>query len=129
MYNTKYECRYHKDDVFLETDDVNDEEKDFIRDILYKEDVINIFSIDLNENTNVFEIVILELYNKIKDCSQLKNCMKKMANMFMSEDEEIGLTILYSYDYMHITHKCVSEYLESGLISKENIELLDKISK
>lgn len=133
MYDTKFECRYYKDDVFLETDDVNDEEKGFIRDILYKEDLLNIFSIDISENTNVFdnvfESIISELYNKIKHCSQLKNCMKKMASILMSEDEEFGLIILYSYDYMHITHKCISEYLDTGLISKENIELLDKISK
>lgn len=129
MYDTKFECRYHKDDIFLETDDVNDEEKGFIRDILYKEDLLNIFGINYDDITDVLESIITELYNKIKDCPQLKNLMKKMANMFMSEDDEIGLTILYSYDYMYITHKCISEYLDTGLISKENIELLDKIIK
>ena len=49
MYNTKYLCRYHKDDVFIKTDNVNDNEKDFIRNILYKEDLLNIFFINENE--------------------------------------------------------------------------------
>ena len=129
MYDTKFECRYHKDDVFLETDNVNDYEKTFIRDILYKEDLLNIFSIDyFNDDFDAFSNVILELYNKIKTCEPLTECMKRMGAKVMSEDLQSGLCILYSYDYMYITHKCVSEYLESGSLSEENMKVLDEIS-
>ena len=127
MYNTKFECRYHKDDVFLETDNVTEEEKEFIRNILYREDVLNIFLIDFNDDFEVFNAVINELYEKIKDFLPFKECMKKMAIMIMSEDEEAGLLLMYSYDYMYITHKCVSEYLETGSISQENMKLLSEI--
>ena len=43
MYNTKYICTYNSDDIFLETDLLTDEEKEFIRDELYREDLLNIF--------------------------------------------------------------------------------------
>ena len=129
MYDTKFECRYHKDDVFLETDDVIDEEKEFIRNILYKEDILNIFLIDFNDDFEVFNMAINELYDKIKNFLPFKECMKKMAATIMSEDEQSGLIILYSYDYMYITHKCVSEYLDVGSLSEENMKLLDEISK
>ena len=130
MYNTKFECRYNKDGVFLETDDVTDDEKVFIRNILYREDMLNIFSVDSNDDFDVFTSVIIQLYSKIKDCQPFKKCMKKIAmDTVMSEDEVSGLMVMYSYDYMYITHKCVSEYLDTGNLSQENIELLDKISK
>lgn len=129
MYDTKFECRYYRDDVFLDTDDINEEEKLFIRDILYKEDVVNIFSIDYNDDFEEFSNLISELFEKIKDCLPLKKCMEKMAAKLLSDDLVNGLTIMYSYDYMYITHKCVSEYLETGSISQKNIDLLDKISK
>ena len=130
MYDTKFECRYHNDDVFLETDDVNQYEKSFIRDILYKEDLLNIFFIDyFDDNFDSFSNVITELYSKIKDCLPLTQCMQKMAAKIMSEDLQTGLCILYSYDYMYITHKIVSEYLETGSITEENMNLLDEISK
>jgi len=130
MYDTKFECRYHKDDVFLETDKVNNYEKSFIRDILYKEDLLNIFSIDYyDDDYDSFSNVIDELYSKIKDYIPLKECMKKMAAKVLSEDLQTGLCILYSYDYMYITHKFVSEYLDTGSISEENMNLLCKISK
>ncbi len=131
MYDTKFECRYHREDVFLDTDKVNDYEKSFIRDILYKEDLLNIFSIDCfnDEDFDIFSNVITELYSKIKDCLPLNECMTRMAGKVISEEPQTGLCILYSYDYMHITHQCVSEYLENGSLSEENMKLLDEISK
>ena len=127
MYDTKFECRYHKDDIFLETDQVNEYEKSFIRNFLYKEDILNIFFIEINDDFDVFANVISELYNRIQHSLPLTQCMKKMAAKIMSEDLQTGLCILYSYDYMYITHKCVSEYLETGTISDENMKLLSEI--
>ena len=130
MYNTKFECRYHKDDVFLETDQVNEEEMMYIRNILYREDFLNIFNIDYNDIFDVFETTMNELFEKIKNCSELNKLMKdKAEKLLLSTDLKSGLIILYSYDYMYLTHKCVSEYLETGSVSPENIHLLDKNDK
>lgn len=129
MYDTKFECRYHREDVFLDSDDITDDEKLFIRDILYKEDLLSILNIDFDDYDDLFQNVISELYNKIKDYGPLKENMKKIAGLLLSDDEETGLTILYSYDYMHVTHKCISEYLETGKISEKNIKLLNEICK
>lgn len=129
MYDTKFECRYHKDNVFLEGDCVTDEEKNIIRNVLYKEDVLNIFFIDdFDDDFDIFSNVMNELYKKIKDFLPFKECMKKMAAKLMSEDEQTGLILMYSYDYMYITHKCVSEYLEITTISEENMKLLSEFS-
>jgi hypothetical protein len=129
MYDTKFECRYHKDNVFLEGDYVTDEEKNIIRNVLYKEDVLNIFFIDdFDDDFDIFSNVMNELYKKIKDFLPFKECMKKMAAKLMSEDEQTGLILMYSYDYMYITHKCVSEYLEITTISEENMKLLSEFS-
>jgi hypothetical protein len=124
MYNTKYECRYCKDDIFLPSDKISEEEKDNVRDILYKEDLLMIFSIYEGHKFDEFEHVISELYKKIKDNKELMKCMTYGAAKFFSENEETGLCILYAYDYMYLTHKCVSEYLEKGIISEDNIKLL-----
>lgn len=130
MYNTKFECRYHKDDVFLETDQVNEEEMIYIRNILYREDFLNIFYIDYNDVFDVFETTMNKLFEKIKNCSELNKLMKdKAEKLLLSTDLKSGLIILYSYDYMYLTHKCVSEYLETGCVLPENIDLLDKIGK
>ena len=127
MYATKFECRYHKDDIFLETDNVTYEEENIIRNILYKEDLLNIFFMDFNDDFEVFTCVMNKLYDKIKNFLPFKECMKTMATIIMSEDEQTGLLLMNSYDYMYITHNCVSEYLDTGTLSQQNIELLDKL--
>lgn len=129
MYNTKFECRYYKDDVILDTDDVTDSEINFIRNYLYKEDLLTIFNIDYGDSDEVFENSISELYKKIKDCELLKELMEKASKNIFSNDIKNGLCILYSYDYMYMTHKCVSEYLDTGNISEQNINLLKDFLK
>ena len=129
MYNTKYECRYNKDEVFLDTDNVTEDEKDIVRDTLYREDLIYIFEIKKDDEFDIFNTKFTDLYNKLKDCLELRECMKTAAAKFISEDEETGLCILYSYDYMYVTHLCVSEYLDTGSISLDNIEKMNKILK
>ncbi len=127
MYDTTFECRYHRKDVFLDTDDLNDKEREFVRNLLYKEDLLNIFVIDFSDDADVFSGVMVELYNRVNDCAPLKSCMEAVAQQTaMSSDLQMGLCILYSFDYMYITHLCVSEYLETGSISEKHLEELNR---
>jgi hypothetical protein len=48
-YNTKYVCSYNDSDVFLESEleVLIEDEKQFVRDALYRRDLCNIFKIDI----------------------------------------------------------------------------------
>ena len=135
MYDTKYECRYYKGNVILPDDTVTDEEVEYIRNTLYQEDYLNIFSInygeklDFNDDFQMLSKDIYNLYEKIQDSDVLKIFMQKAAADLMSDDLQLGLCILYSYDYMYLMHECVSEYLDTGLISLESIDKMNKILK
>ena len=124
MYDTKYVCRYYKDSVFLETDEVSEDEKEFIRTYLYREDLLNIFCMDENDEAEMFNQAITNLYNLISKSTELMECMKITAAKILSEDEGTGLCLMYSYDFMHLTHKCVSAYLDSGTIDEEDLNQL-----
>jgi hypothetical protein len=135
MYNTKYACRYYKDDVILPDDTVTSEEADYIRNVLYQEDYLNIFSInngdncDFNDDFELLSKAINNLYEKIQDSDVLKIFMQKAALNLMSDDLQLGLCILYSFDYMYLIHECVSEYLDTGFISLDSIDRMNKILK
>jgi hypothetical protein len=45
---------------------------------------------------------------------------------YMRSDEELGMMLLFSYDYMYLTHICISEFIETGNIDDENIGKLAK---
>ena len=131
MYNTKVVCTYNTPEVFLETDDITDDEKAFVRDTIYRQELLDILNIDYenddNDNDEKINSAIQKLYNRVKDCTELTNCMVKVAVNYMTSDEEIGLMILFSYDYMYLTHMCISEYLETGEISDDNMRKLENI--
>ena len=133
MYNTKVVCTYNTPEVFLEMDNVTDDEKLFIRDVIYRQELLDIFGIVFeNEYDNVncdlkIDNSVHELYVRVKDCSDLKKYMVKLASNYMSTDEEMGLMLLFSYDYMYLTHICISEFLETGKISDNNMKNLENI--
>jgi hypothetical protein len=120
MYNTEYNCTYHS---FLETYEGTNEEKECIVDILYKTDLLSIFNIDEFEEKDINR-AIEEIYEKIKDNVELKICMLKLANDYMSSDEIFGLMLLFSFDHLFYTHICVSEFLNTNKISDENLKML-----
>jgi hypothetical protein len=125
MYNTKIACTYHTPEVFLETDQVNESEKEFIRNVIYRQELLDIFGKeDFTENEMTYEIS--ELYKRVNNCDKLKQCMRKASEKFINQNdnEETGLLILFSYDYMYLTHLCICEFLEKGEVSEESINKL-----
>ena len=136
MYNTKVECTYNTPEVFLETDNITDDEKTFIRNIIYRQELLNVLDIDYenddNDNEEKISEAIKDLYNRVKDCEKMTKCMVKVVQKhmnvgkYMTSDEELGMMLLFSYDYMYLTHICICEYLETGDIDNENITNLEK---
>uniref|UniRef100_A0A6C0IE03 Uncharacterized protein n=1 Tax=viral metagenome TaxID=1070528 RepID=A0A6C0IE03_9ZZZZ len=127
MYNTKILCTYHTSDVFLNSDELSESDMDFIRDSIYRQELLYILNI---EEFNEYEmnIALHELYEKIKGSTELIECMRNLASHFTSIDEEFGLMLLFAFDYMYLTHICICEFLETGKISELNITNLKKIA-
>lgn len=136
MYNTKVECTYNTPEVFLETDNISEDEKTFVRNIIYRQELLNVLDIDnendYEDNEEKISEAIKELYSKLKDCEKMTKCMVKVTEKhlnvgkYMTGGEELGMMLLFSYDYMYLTHICISEFIETGNIDDENISNLDK---
>ena len=133
MYNTKVGCTYNTHEVFLETDDITDDEKMFIRDTIYRQELLDILDIDFEnddeDNEEKINSALKELYNRIKYYTGFRKCMVKVVEKhmnIMTNNEELGLMLLFSYDYMYLTHICISEFIETGDIDDENIKQLVK---
>ena len=122
MYNTDYACIYNKPDIFLkeEEDKLSEDDKDDIRDELYRNDMLHI--LDTNDIDNGEELH--NLYERIKGCDFFTECITELAGRYLSEDKVLGLIFLYSFDYMYATHLCVCDYLENGTIQDDNLKLL-----
>ena len=133
-YNTKYVCSYNDSDVFLESEIqvLNDDEKNFIREALYRRDLCNIFNIeDQVLDEKLISDNISNLYKLINGQKFLNLCITTISNKFFcSSDLELGFMVLFSFDYLYLAHNCISEFIETGKISERNnsfIELKKKL--
>jgi hypothetical protein len=125
MYDTNYTCTYNKSDIFLKEEEVilSEEDKEDIREELYRQDLLNIFNLEEYDGKLIDE-KMQSLYEKLKSCEFLVNCMSELAAKWLTNDKVVGLMILFSFDYMHAAHICICEYLVSGKISHDNETLL-----
>jgi len=120
MYNTKFVCTYHTPEVFLDTDNVTEDEKEFIRNTIYRQELLYVLGMEEYDEAEI-NTAMNEIYNKAKEHEKLKKCMNKLAGQFMKADEEFGLMLLFSYDYMYLTHICISELFETGKITENSL--------
>lgn len=128
-YNTKYICSYNDSDVFLESEIqvLNEDEKNFIREALYRRDLCNIFNIEdqLFDEKQISDN-ISNLYKLINGHKFLNLCITKISNnFFCSSDLELGFMVLFSFDYLYLAHHCISEFIETGKINENNSSLIE----
>jgi hypothetical protein len=129
-YNTNYICKYNNN-VFSQDEEatLSDNEKYFVNDSLYRNDILNIFNLE-EFNELVINNCINKIYEKVKNYDDLKPILKKLAGFFFSEDCELGILLMFSYDYLEYSHPCMCEFLETGKISYDKLnKLKDFINK
>lgn len=126
MYNTKIKCSYNLKDIFTEEDKVNSYEEDIIRNMIYRQEFLDIFELDDYDNEDVM-ICMEELLKKIAHNQFLKKCLLKLSARYFMDDMVYGLIILFSFDYMYCAHECISQFIETGQISKESETKLNEL--
>ena len=123
MYNTKIVCTYHTPDVFLATDEITLSDMEFVRDTIYRQELVDILGLEEHDETLMSD-ALHKLYERLKECTELRACMLKLARRLMTAEEEVGLLILFAYEFMHLTHICVSDFLNRGELDEMNIRNL-----
>ena len=126
MYNITYICTYNEDNIFNDEDNISQHDKEFIRDALYRQDILNIFKID-EFNQELLNEKILVLFEKIKKSKQLNPLIQKLSDFFMSDDLLLGFMVLFTFDYLYVSHPCICEFLETEKISEVNLKKLNSI--
>jgi len=120
MYNTHYTCFYHDDEkMFSNKDKLAPEEKDEIKDLIYKEDLLNAFGLNEFNDTIIHEID--NLYNRMKYITELQPILDTLAAQIMTTDRSAGFVILFSYDYFYLTHPIICEFLNDTKIDNNKI--------
>jgi len=98
MYNTNYTCIYNKDDVFLDNDNLSSQQKEKIREDLYRLDLLNIFQLE-EYNDELLGKELDELYNIISISEILIQYIVKIMeiNYEFSQDPIFGIIFLFTF--------------------------------
>jgi hypothetical protein len=125
-YNIDYEPNYNlflDDSAFEENE--TEEEKENIRTALYQNDLLAVFNMH-EFDEDVINKKIRDLFLLIQENEDLFLCMNNISKKTIFSNEEIGLMIMYSFEYMYLSHFCISEYIKTGSISETNLNNLKK---
>ena len=115
-------------------------------DFSYRENIRNVFGMNVcadldNDYDEVTRDELLyedaamskgldSIYEKTKDVADFKTIYKISAGFMLSTDPNIGLAVIFSYDYFALFHHCLVDFLKTGAITKGNREnLMKKISR
>ena len=114
-YNIDYELTY----------DLNDND-----DINYQKDILNCFNIEKYDMDSISN-GIDKICNILKNDKNLKKLLENSSSVVLSNELEIGLVILFSFDYLIHFHKLLNIYLKKNIVDddlyeKINLKLLKK---
>ena len=106
----------------------DDEYKKCLVDV-YNIENIDIYNIDANDSIfNVMVDKIKIIKEKIERKEEIIKLCTLSAKMMITEDLEVGILILHSYDYFPLFYKLYCHLLKTGEIDNEVYEkLLEKI--
>ena len=91
---------------------------------------------DLDEETidellfdnNIMSTCMDFIYDKTKDSNYFKELYLIGASKMFSQDPQIGLVILFSYDFFNYFHLVLVDYLKANIISDNFNILKNRIS-
>lgn len=117
MYNVNFICTYKLMD--------NDDD----RNLMYQIQLLQAFDMcnfDLNEiNKKIFE-----LYDKLKECDNIKEIIEEgiKMNSEMNLSDIVMFICLFSYQFFDLFHKCLVDYFRSGtVLEKSKNDMIDRI--
>jgi hypothetical protein len=113
-------------DVFIETDNVNEQEKDFIRNCVYRQDFLYIFGLE-EFNDDEVNKELIDIYKKINTNKHFQSIINRILEKYEVNDEITSLMLLYSFDYMYLFHQCICDVLDNQQISNKTIDTLQDI--
>ena len=138
MYQTEVKCTYQYYDpelrkmlpegecsqVHLDILGDKDDYDEDTSELLYRAVLLQIFGIEVFDD-DIINGEITRLYPLVKN--YFKDFTMKLANQMLSEDEEVGFMMMFSYSTLFATHKCIGEIINTNSISHDTFLFLTKV--
>jgi hypothetical protein len=67
-----------------------------------------------------------EVFTITKDVPEFRDIYLVCAGKMLSTELEIGMALIFSYEYFDLFHLCLADYMRDGVVNKENYTKLYK---
>ena len=85
--------------------------------------MLQIFNVTEYDDAAI-NVIIHELYDKLKTNAAFNECINFAQTQYDAESHDIGFVLLFSYNHLYITHLCIRDFLDNGIINNTHIDLL-----
>jgi hypothetical protein len=109
-YDKSYVCCYNNTDVFTEEENnlLTERDKLFVRDVLYRQDLLNIFYLETFDDALILSSVS-RIFELVKNNIIIQTLIKSIV--FLNEDELVRFMTLFSFERLHETHSIIKKCL------------------
>ena len=101
-YNTTLETTYQN---FMDEDKA---------DTLYRKELLDVFGIE-KFDLDIINARITEVYKNIERTEQFNKVMQDIAGQLLTNDEELGFMLCFSFHSFHILHQFLVKYFDEGI--------------
>ena len=103
----------------------------YTNDDEYQASLKKVYKISMDDNIDMFNIIVKKiefLKEKLININEIENLCNLTAKMMISDNLEIGLLLLHSYDYFDLFYELYCDYFKNEKINQLLYEkLLEKI--
>jgi hypothetical protein len=120
-------CSYYTPEVILETDNITKQDEEFVRNCVYRQELLNLFDLDDYHEHQLQEKIDL-LYEELHTQLDFEKILSKFTSSGMF-CKETAFMVLFSFDFLHATQLCLFDYLENRKVKNENVDSLLKLAE
>ena len=113
-FNLTYDCSY-QNIRNLHSDNISEPDITLLENSVYRNDLLNIFNLTTYNGKHISDLVD-SIFHFTKSNSSFIEYFKHIDN----DDHHTALYHLFSFDYLYLSHKCISDLLEKKIVDSNN---------
>ena len=118
-YDKQFKENNEKQNIDLTLIDCEDMTDD-ISETLYRAELLGVFGLEEFDD-KVINLEVMNLCSQLSSHTEFAELMLKASAKMLSEDLCTGLMVLFSYDSFFLLHRCICDFLKTGIINAENL--------
>ena len=123
-YDKQFKENNEKQNIDLDLIDSEDMTVD-VSETLYRAELLGVFGLEEFDD-KVINLEVMNLCTQLFTHTKFAELMLKAAAKMLSEDLCTGLMVLFSYDSFFLLHRCICDFLKTGIINTETLDALKK---